>query len=87
MDAFVSFYWMLNTSSHSLVPNNPDFHKEFPDSWEALFSFALDLFYDTYMLYIKLAEDKRIPIYFFKYENVVADKKGEIMKLFSFLLH
>ena len=39
--------------------------------------------YHTYWL--KIAEEGNIPVYFFRYEDLLADKKSEMEKIMSFI--
>jgi len=44
------------------------------------------MFLRTYELYIKLHDEKKLPVYFLRYEDLVADRRGFLEELFCFLL-
>lgn len=69
LDAFVSMFILMNSFIHSRNPNN-DIFEEFPEKWDKYVRYYIDYCEKFYDVYIKLAEESKVPFFFFRYEDM-----------------
>lgn len=85
-DVIQSFACFSNTMNHSIKPEI-DFEKDYPEWWDWYVREIVDnmkLYFDT--LIKDCVEDKKNPIYFVRYEDMVVNMKDHTTGALEFLL-
>ena len=86
LDVFTSYAGAANTLCHSAKPQW-EWEQDYPEWWDLWVKKQADhmkKYYDTIMRHC--VDEKKNPVYFVRYEDLVANKKETLMGLFSFLL-
>ena len=86
LDVFPSYAGMCNTVNHAAKPQW-EWERDYPEWWDWWIKIQvahMKKYYDTMIKHC--VEEGKNPIYFVRYEDLVASKKETLMGLFSFLL-
>jgi hypothetical protein len=86
LDIFPSLANLLNTFSHSAtVPF--EYQKEFPEWWDRYIKMISKMHADYFKVLIQdCVIDKKNPIYFCRYEDLLDNPQKELTSIFKFLL-
>jgi hypothetical protein len=87
MDVDPSFFNMIFTQSHSTNLQN-DFINDpmIAPKWKEFNACSATMYRDWFNYWLKLAQTSNKMIYFFRFEDVLAQPKEELHKLFRFIL-
>ena len=86
LDTEVSFFYNVFTLTHGLQFKNDLTKDPIYPYWLGFQRRATDAFNKWYKHWIHMAETSNIPIYFFRFEDVVANPAKELKELFRFIL-
>ena len=54
--------------------------------WDQYLTLFAEAWHSWHSYWLKIAEQGEIPVYFFRFEDMLADRKKEMTKIMSFLL-
>ena len=86
LDICVSAFTLRMTGGHSLNCEN-NISKDFPDIWSLFLKESIALFNNFYDFWIQVANAKKIPVYFFRYEDLITAPAETYTKIFEFILN
>lgn len=63
-----------------------DFHIEFKEAWEKLVKQELDIWIGHHRWWLEKAKEMKMPLLFFRFEDVLMDSKQVLEEVFTFML-
>ena len=85
LDVIISAVNIMYHGSHGHSFKN-DLKSEFPLFWDAFINSTIRSYRATIDYYIEAAREKKIPIYFFRFEDMISEPYPMFKSMFEFLL-
>ena len=76
---------MVYGQNHNLKFNEPLLLPPMWKWWHQYMPLFAEAWHSYHTYWLKIAEEGNIPVYFFRYEDLLADKKTEMEKIMSFI--
>ena len=86
VDCDVSHFYVIYTQTHGIEFNNELLKEPIKKHWEDYLYRSTFAYKKWYNYWIRMAETTERPIYFFRFEDVIANKEKELNEVMRFIL-
>lgn len=86
LDVFVSFFQMIGTQTHSKTFIEPINEKPVLPWWNDFFASDVKMWFEWHDYWMEKVKTSKIPIYFFRFEDLLLQPEPVLKDMFKFIL-